>query len=169
MKKKIACCWAALCLLTLGLNAQESVDHSSVEHTSLEHTSGDIHPIAPPDAPAVYPFEENLDSPISTDDHFIKGFMSMLASLGIIIALLLIVSWFFKKMMNTRLQQLNTTSDIKILERRSLSPKATIYLLEIKGKGIVIAESSNGLTRLADFNPDDGQEQSSSFENLIQK
>jgi flagellar protein FliO/FliZ len=84
-------------------------------------------------------------------DPFIKEFINMLSTLGLIVAVLLLASWFLKKVMNTRVQQLNTTSLVKVIEHRNLTPKTSIYLLDIKGEGIIIAESANGVTRLGHF------------------
>lgn len=82
------------------------------------------------------------------DSRFYDEFTHMLSTLAIIIILILIVSWVLKKLLNTRIQQINNTSAIKILERRSLNPKSTIYLLEIRGKELVIAESPAGISFL---------------------
>lgn len=84
-------------------------------------------------------------------DHFMHEFINMLTTLGIIVAFVLIATWFLKKMFNTRIEQLNTNSVVKVIERRVLNPKTTIFLLEIKGRGLIVAESANGLTHLGDF------------------
>jgi len=81
---------------------------------------------------------------------FMNEFMSMLTTLGIVVAVLFVLSWMLKGMLHTRVQQANTTSLIKILERRSLSPKTSIYLLEINGKQLVVGESINGLRALGE-------------------
>jgi flagellar biosynthetic protein FliO len=88
------------------------------------------------------------------EDHFFRDLMNMFASLGLIIIVIFIASWFMKRILNTRLQQMNATSEIKILERRSLTPKTAIYLVEIGGKGMALAESTNGITLLTQFSPD---------------
>lgn len=100
--------------------------------------------------PSPFPFEDIKQEQLqSSDDHFISDFMNMLASLGLIIAFIFIVSWFLKKFLNTRLQQMNNTSAIKIIEKRSLTPKSAVYLLEINDKSLIIAESANGVTLLS--------------------
>ncbi|QLH35282.1 MAG: flagellar biosynthetic protein FliO [Parachlamydiaceae bacterium] len=57
-----------------------------------------------------------------------------------------------QKMMNTRMEQLNTTSEIKIIEKRLLTPKTSLYLIDIHGTGFILAESLNGVTSLGSFN-----------------
>ncbi len=88
-------------------------------------------------------------------DRFFSEFINMLTTLGLIVALILIATWFLKKMVSSRIQQLNTTSEIKIVERRNLTPKTSLYLLDIKGKGFILAESANGVTSLGSFDLND--------------
>lgn len=97
-------------------------------------------PIPPP------PIEAVPDS-----DKFMSEFMNMLATLALIIVFIFIATWFLKRMLNVKVQQMNTTSLIKITERRSLSPKTVLYLLEIRDKEIAVAETSQGLTLLGEF------------------
>ena len=85
------------------------------------------------------------------EGQFWRSFINMLASLGLIVALILIAGWFFKRVLHTRIEQLNTTSAIKIVDRRTLTPKTTIYLLNIDGKQLAIAESINGITALGNI------------------
>lgn len=102
--------------------------------------------------PNPFPFEDIKNEQHKPgEDRFISDFMNMLASLGLIIALIFIVSWFLKRFLNTRIQQMNTTSAIKIVERRALTPKSSIYLLEVNDRTMVIAESTNGVTLLSNL------------------
>lgn len=79
-------------------------------------------------------------------DQFYYEFIKMMVMLGVVIAFLLLIMWFLKRMFNTRIEQLNSTSLIKIVERRNLTPKTSLYVLEIGNKNYVIAESHNGVT-----------------------
>ena len=99
----------------------------------------------------VFPMEDIIHKPTEQDDRFLTELFSMLATLGLIIAALLLVLWFMKRLMNTRVEQLNASSSIRISERRALSPKSMLYLIEVENKTILIAESINGITRIEDF------------------
>lgn len=88
-----------------------------------------------------------------TETRFFGEFVRMMLSLGFILALLLIGTWLFKKVLQTRLQQVNLTSSIKILEKRALNPKAAVYLLEVQDRKILIAETPTGIASLAVFPP----------------
>lgn len=95
-------------------------------------------------------FEIKVDD--KEGDRFLSEFINMMTTLGIIVAIILIATWFLKKMMNTRMEQLNTTSEIKIIEKRLLTPKTSLYLIDIHGTGFILAESLNGVTSLGSFN-----------------
>jgi flagellar biogenesis protein FliO len=84
-------------------------------------------------------------------DRFLSEFMNMLTTLGIIVVIILMATWFLKRMVSGKIQQLNTTSLVKVIERRILSPKTSLYLLDIEGKGVILAESSNGVVSLGNF------------------
>nr|QIQ10893.1 hypothetical protein OJOKFFHK_00036 [uncultured bacterium] len=99
----------------------------------------------------VFPFEDIYQEPVGDNSRFWSEVVNMMATLGLIISLILIAAWFLKRMLNTRQEQVNTTSIIKVVERRGLSPKTAVYLLEIEGKSIVIAESQNGVTVLSSY------------------
>ena len=100
--------------------------------------------------PPFNPFEEGQDqnTEITNNSRFMAEFMKMLFFLGIIIAFMIIGSWFLKKMINTRLQQTNQQSSIQVIEQRALSSKSTLYLLNVEGQEILIAESPAGVVSL---------------------
>ncbi len=149
-------CLTFFLLFTNFIGAEPAPLHTfPFDHTTYSSNPFPSHPNSSSIPASSNPYAlENLENKANfptTDEHFLKDFMSMLTTLGLIIVFIFFVSWFLKKMLNSRLQQLNTTSEIKILERRALTPKSAIYLIEIKGKEMVIGESSNGLSLLADF------------------
>lgn len=106
---------------------------------------------APPAATPEEMLQQTPQNEAELNDRFYSEFFKMLWMLGLIIGFLLIVSWFLKKMMNTRLQQMNSSSLVQIVERRPLTPKTTVYVLEILGRKVVIAESHNGIVALTEF------------------
>jgi len=111
-----------------------------------------------PGAPITTPeFLHELEKkPPEDGSRFYQEFFKMLFVLGLLVAFLLLLTWFMKRMMNTRIMQQNVESDIKIIERRSLTPKTHIYILDIKGQTVVISDSINGVTRLAEI-PEEGK------------
>lgn len=100
-------------------------------------------PVEPP-----YPYEDlRSGDPIPTED-FTGELFKMLAVLGLILGGMLLVSWLIRYMMNMRMEQANVTSEIKILERRMISPKSSVYLIDIHGARFAVSESLNGITLL---------------------
>lgn len=99
----------------------------------------------------VFPQEDLFGKPTQDTSRFLTEFINMMATLGLIISLILIIAWFLKRMVNAKQEQANATSLIKVVERRSISPKTAIYFLEIEGKSLIISESQHGVTRLAEY------------------
>jgi flagellar protein FliO/FliZ len=107
--------------------------------------------VPPPSSEYAFPLEDVLPRQTQQTDYFYKEFIKMLGVLGLILGFILLSAWLLKKLMTSRIQQVNVLSPIKILESRPLTPKTTVYLLEIQGKEIAIAESQNGVTLLSEF------------------
>jgi flagellar biogenesis protein FliO len=97
-----------------------------------------------------YPKQE-----LPREDNFMKEFIKMLMTLAAIITVLLVASWLLKRMNNTRIQQINESSEIKILERRSVTAKTSIFLLDIKGRQFAVVESHNALLLLPELPSDE--------------
>lgn len=138
-----------ICFLCFGqfVNGQETepsekVKTETVQKLSSSKNDANSHSLGNDEAATK---EENLGY-----GRFFSEFISMLFALGLIIGLMLVIAWALKRMLHTRMHQMNTSSAIKILERRTLNPKAALYLLDINGKGIVIAESSVGIHQVAE-------------------
>ncbi|MFZ0564684.1 MAG: flagellar biosynthetic protein FliO [Chlamydiales bacterium] len=78
-------------------------------------------------------------------------FVNMLITLFFIIGAVMASVWVLKRIMRSRVQQLNRSTGIKILERRSLNTKSSLYLVDILGKGVVISESQAGIQLITEF------------------
>ncbi|OGN61311.1 MAG: hypothetical protein A3F40_02130 [Chlamydiae bacterium RIFCSPHIGHO2_12_FULL_27_8] len=73
---------------------------------------------------------------------FKGAFFKMLFMLFALIALIFITFWLFKRFSKVKMHQINLTKNIKILEKRPLSPKTMLYLIEVNGKKLLISESN---------------------------
>jgi len=99
--------------------------------------------------PPLPPSLQVADKPATAqEDTFYKEFLNMLFTLGMILAVLLALSWVVRRMTNNRMKEANDTSAIKIIDRRSISPKTVIYLIDVNGKGIAVAESHTCVVHL---------------------
>lgn len=93
--------------------------------------------------------EATPDTQLQDTGELYQEFFKMIFMLGMIIFFLLFIMWFVKRMMNTRIEQMNVTSLIKVIERRAITPKTYLYIVEAGEKRIMFAESHNGVTVLS--------------------
>jgi len=70
-----------------------------------------------------------------------SAFVKMMVTLLGLIVLIVISVWMLRRIGHGRMKQLNYGREIKILERRPLSAKSVLYLVEVGGKKVVMAES----------------------------
>jgi flagellar protein FliO/FliZ len=84
-------------------------------------------------------------------DNFMSQLLSMAATIGVLVGLIMIMTWVLKRLLNSRIEQINSKSSIKVLETRNVSPKTAIHVVEVFGKHYVIAESVNGVTALGEL------------------
>lgn len=68
-----------------------------------------------------------------------------------IIVLALVAMWIFRKFSLGSFQNSNGQSNIKILERRAISPKSMLYLVEIGGQKLLISESQLEVRPISDL------------------
>lgn len=85
------------------------------------------------------------------DYNYLSDFINMLFTLAFVIVLIFVTVWVLKKILRSRVQTLNRTNGIKILERRPLNQKSSLYLVDILGKGVVISESPSGIQVITEF------------------
>ena len=75
---------------------------------------------------------------------FLKMFLTLIA---LVVAIFFTV-WALKRLSRGRFHSMNSNRTIKIIERRALSPKTVLYIIEVAGKQAVIAESQLEVKRL---------------------
>ncbi|MCB1117939.1 MAG: flagellar biosynthetic protein FliO [Chlamydiia bacterium] len=75
----------------------------------------------------------------------------MVLTLAALLALFALSYWLLKKVGRHRVTGMNNLKAIKIRERRPISPKTTLYLIELAGKEILIAESQLDVRSLATY------------------
>lgn len=70
-----------------------------------------------------------------------KAFYRMFGFMLGIVALIGLTYCLMKRFMNAKIQQANESKSIKILEKRVISPKSVLYLVEAEGRRVLISES----------------------------
>lgn len=76
-----------------------------------------------------------------TTESYEAAFIKTIVVLVGLLVLIILTIWMFKKISHGRLKTFNVLKSVKILEKRPLSPKSMLYLIEVGGKQVLIAES----------------------------
>lgn len=93
--------------------------------------------------------DEDIDPVIEPQEfNYWQQFFKMMFILGLILGFVLIVAWILKGYLNKRIKQVNSQNKIKVLERRNLSQKSMLYLVEVEGQKIVLGDSQSGGVQL---------------------
>ena len=91
-------------------------------------------------------------------DKYESAFTKTIFILISILVLVILTIWLFKRLSNSRFSKLNYLKNIKVLEKRPLSPKSMLYLVEVGEKQILLAESQIEVRSLGTFDwPDHDQ------------
>ena len=77
----------------------------------------------------------------SSDPSYEHAFIKMILTLIGLLALVFFTLWALRKLSHGKVGSFGSQKKIKILEKRPLSPKTVLYLLELDGKQVFIAES----------------------------
>ncbi|HKZ00303.1 MAG TPA: flagellar biosynthetic protein FliO [Rhabdochlamydiaceae bacterium] len=101
-----------------------------------------------PNAAPALPGEPAPDVEHSTASYE-HAFVKMLVTLVGLIVLILLSVWMLRRIAQGRFSKSSTQKGIKILEKRPLSGKSMLYLVEVSGKKVLIAESQLEVRRLA--------------------
>lgn len=106
--------------------------------------------------------------PVELDNsRFVGEFFKMLLILSFMVIALLSLSWFVKRMSQRSFEKGNDENIVKVIERRALSPKSVIYVLDIEGRTVVVGETPNGITRLAEYASEEPIETGKTFKEQL--
>lgn len=144
MNQKWLAAFLSLLLLLCGVIVADPAPLSTSAEASEKVVAAEDEPPLPD-----YLKEEPAETPQQYD--FWSEFISMLGTLAFVIFVILCVAWFLKRMLKTRMDMINQSSHMKIVEQRTLSPRSTLYLLDVFGTGMVVAENASGVFKIADL------------------
>ncbi len=128
---------------------------------SCSYLVGEVSPPPPPPAPVESAPVQKPDHDDDIQPEAIKEwdasgyyktafFRTVFLIVGVI-ALVLIVMYLLKRLATNRPLMTNHHKNIKILERRALSPQTILYQVEIGGRQVLIAESKVEVKRITEF------------------
>jgi flagellar biogenesis protein FliO len=94
-----------------------------------------------------------VDNTLNTlpEVEFKSVFFKMLFTLIALVVLIVVSFYFFKRFSKMKFSSQNQNSNIKIIEKRVLSPKSILYLIEIDGKKSLISESHLEVRKIKDL------------------
>jgi flagellar biogenesis protein FliO len=100
-----------------------------------------------------YILSDNIQESEKVFEHldYKPSFIKMFLILAALIVLIFLTFYLFRKLSRMKLTQANLTKSIKILEKRALSPKSILYIVEADGKKVLIAESNLEVRKLKDM------------------
>ena len=78
-------------------------------------------------------------------------FAKMMLTFGVLILLLFGTYWFIRRMIRLRLQKGVGLATIQVIEKKMISAKTMLYLIEVDNKKILLAESQLEIKRLETF------------------
>ena len=125
---------------------QKDTSNDSKKSDSTKPTQKPADPVdqsdkaAPPKELEDHPDEDDNSIQKATESVETAFIKTIVVLVGLLILVVLTV-WMFKKISHGRLRSFNYMKSIKILEKRPLSPKSMLYLIEIGGKQVLLAES----------------------------
>jgi len=90
--------------------------------------------------------------PVPSPSYEATFWKMILVLVGMVVFLFFAV-FLIKKIFSSRFQGGSALRVIKIMEKRPLSPKTMLYLVEVGKNKILIAESQNEVRRLMNFEP----------------
>lgn len=80
------------------------------------------------------------------------AFTKMMLSVVALLVLVGLTLWVLKRLNHGRWRGLGSSKSIQILERKPLSPKSMLYLIEVEGKQFLLAESQLEVRSLCSLN-----------------
>lgn len=78
-----------------------------------------------------------VESTASYEDMFLKTILALVGLLLIVFIGIMVI----RKLSSSRTKHMNLLKSVKVLERRPISPKSILYLIEVAGRKILISES----------------------------
>ncbi len=108
---------------------------------SPTETSPPIENTPPPPPPTSMELQAQTSRPAPPVEDYGSAFFKMMSALVVLLLAIILVMWLFKSIARGKFRR-HTSSCIEIIERRPLSQKSMLYLIEVDGARILLAESS---------------------------
>lgn len=101
---------------------------------------GTFYPLKPSSKKSRFSFKE--DDLLGKEGSYESSFVKTLTVLFVLLVLVFITVWLFRRLSFGKFSKGSSSGKgIRILERRALSPKTMLYVIEVQGRKTLIAES----------------------------
>lgn len=108
----------------------------------------------PEESPSPPPLNLPTDTPSEQlTQSYQAAFLKMILSMIGLILLVFVSIWLLRRLGQGKFRGFGSHKSISILEKKPLSPKSMLYLIEIEGQKILIAESQLEVRRLSEIKP----------------
>lgn len=97
------------------------------------------------------PISQELPVPDLPPGDYGLAFVKMFLTLIALILLMAGSFWFLRRLVKTRGNRSFGEQKIQLLEKRVISPKSMLYLVEVEGQKILLAESQLEIRRLQNW------------------
>jgi flagellar protein FliO/FliZ len=104
-------------------------------------TGSIVHCADEPAPPVEFTPQVEQETPAMEPVSYQGAFIKMMLTLFGLIVFIIISVWMMRRLSHGRMKQMNSGRSIKILERRPLSAKSILYIIEVEGKKILVSES----------------------------
>ena len=94
------------------------------------------------------PITQDIPIPDVPPGDYGAALVKMLLTLFAVALLLGVTFWFLRRLIQNKLRRGVGVPSIQILEKRMISPKSVLYLVEVEGQKVLLAESSLEIRRL---------------------
>lgn len=133
----------AILLVFTPLLAEETAEKFPIEMELLADAPKQTAPAekkeeTPPPEPAAQ--DTPVDVHKATESYETAFIKTIVVLVGLLVLVVLTI-WMFRKISHGRFRGMNVLKSVKILEKRPLSPKSMLYLVEVGGKQVLLAES----------------------------
>ncbi len=137
----------SLFLATASLSAQEANSDKKTEAVQAVPKQADL------ETPAVTPAEPTETEPVAEErpatPTYEGAFLKMILVLLLLLFIIFFGVWAIRRLSRSRLRMFKEPKHIRIIDRRSLSAKTALYLVEVGEKRVLVAESQLEVKGLA--------------------
>ena len=135
-----------LCSLLCVSLSVVSADEPAKEPIKQEQTAPEVQP-SPAEPPSEFPFHPETTPPQGPPSYE-GAFVKMIVTVVGLVCFVLLTIWALRRIGQGRFRGFGSNRSIQVIEKKPLSPKSMLYLVEVGHQKFLIAESQLEIRRL---------------------